>query len=41
MKRGGRNASRPHPPHDWFDAIAITRPHTVWAYPRCNAAKLA
>jgi len=28
-------------PHDWFDAIAITRPHTVWAYPRCNAAKLA
>src|SRR5262249_11986311 len=28
-------------PHDWFDAIAIPRPHTVWTYPRCNAAKLA
>src|SRR5262249_32899423 len=27
-------------PHDWFDAIAIPRPHTGWAYPRCNAAKL-
>jgi hypothetical protein len=27
-------------PHDWFDAIAITRT-TVWTYPRCNAAKLA
>jgi hypothetical protein len=40
MKRGGRNASRPRPPHDWFDAIAITRT-TVWTYPRCNAAKLA
>jgi len=30
----------PRLPHDWFDAIAITRT-TVWTYPRCNAAKLA